>query len=173
MLFPLPFHLGTVLFFLLRNWNSVHFLFVLFLTSLLVVPSHPVVTLQYLHYLNLFCEWSEKSFSHVWLFVIPWTVAHQAPLSMEFSSKNTGVGSHGLLQDIFPTHGLNPNFLHCWQILYHLRHQGSFTDEPIYREEIERKIQRIVGWAQQGKERVRQTEEVALTYYIIICKIDN
>ena len=24
-------------------------------------------------------------FSHVWLFVIPWTVAHQAPLSMEFS----------------------------------------------------------------------------------------
>ena len=23
--------------------------------------------------------------SHVWLFVTPWTVAHQAPLSMEFS----------------------------------------------------------------------------------------
>ena len=31
-------------------------------------------------------EWvSEKSLSHVWLFVTPWTVAHQAPLSMEFS----------------------------------------------------------------------------------------
>ena len=28
----------------------------------------------------------------------PWTVACQAPLSMGFSSKNTGVGSHFLLQ---------------------------------------------------------------------------
>ena len=26
-----------------------------------------------------------KSLSHVWLFVMPWTVAHQAPLSMGFS----------------------------------------------------------------------------------------
>ena len=34
-------------------------------------------------------------------------VAHQAPLSMEFSSKNTGVGSHFLLQEIFPTQGSN------------------------------------------------------------------
>ena len=30
--------------------------------------------------------------SHVWLFVTPWTIAHQAPLSMEFLGKNTGVG---------------------------------------------------------------------------------
>ena len=29
-------------------------------------------------------------FSPVWLFVTPWTVARQAPLSMGFSSKNTG-----------------------------------------------------------------------------------
>ena len=29
------------------------------------------------------------------------------PLSMEFSSKNTEVGSHSLLQGIFPTRGLN------------------------------------------------------------------
>ena len=26
-----------------------------------------------------------KSLSHVWLFATPWTIAHQAPLSMEFS----------------------------------------------------------------------------------------
>ena len=32
--------------------------------------------------------------------VTPWTRAHQAPLSMEFSSKNTGVGCHSLLQGI-------------------------------------------------------------------------
>ena len=28
---------------------------------------------------------SVKSLSHVWFFVTPWTVAFQAPLSMEFS----------------------------------------------------------------------------------------
>ena len=32
------------------------------------------------------------------LFATPGTVAHQAPLSMEFSRKNTGVGCHFLLQ---------------------------------------------------------------------------
>ena len=32
-----------------------------------------------------------------------WTVAHQAPLSMDSSGKNTAVGSHSLLYGIFPT----------------------------------------------------------------------
>ena len=39
-------------------------------------------------------------------------------------SKNTGVGCHALLQEIFPTQGSNPVILHCW-ILYCQRHQGS------------------------------------------------
>ena len=39
--------------------------------------------------------------------------------------KNIRVGCHALLQGIFPTQGLNPGLLHCKQILYHLRHQGS------------------------------------------------
>ena len=39
--------------------------------------------------------------------------------------KNTGVGSHALLQGIFPTQGLNPGLLHCWQVHYYLSHQGS------------------------------------------------
>ena len=37
-------------------------------------------------------------FTCVRLFVIPWTVACQAPLSMGFSGKSTGVGCHFLLQ---------------------------------------------------------------------------
>ena len=37
--------------------------------------------------------------------------------------KNTGVGCHTLLQEIFPTQGSNAS--HCRQILYHLSHQGS------------------------------------------------
>ena len=40
-------------------------------------------------------------------------------------SKNTRVGSHCLLQGIFPTQGSNPGLQHCRQILYHLSHQGS------------------------------------------------
>ena len=59
------------------------------------------------------------------LFVTPWTVVHQAPLSWDSPGKNTGVGSHILLQGIFPTQGSNPGLLHCRQILYHLSHLGS------------------------------------------------
>ena len=33
-----------------------------------------------------------KSLSHVWLFVTPWTVALQAPLSMEFSRQEDWSG---------------------------------------------------------------------------------
>ena len=58
-------------------------------------------------------------------FVTPLTIAHQVPLSMDFSGKNTGVGSHSLLQQIFPNQGLDPILLYYRQILYHLSHQGS------------------------------------------------
>ena len=40
------------------------------------------------------------------------TVACQAPLPMEFSGKNTGVGAISLLQGIFLTEGSNPSLLH-------------------------------------------------------------
>ena len=56
-----------------------------------------------------------KSLSRFRLFVTPWTVAHQAPSSMGFSSKSTGVGCHFLLQGIFPTQGSNPGLLHSRQ----------------------------------------------------------
>ena len=39
--------------------------------------------------------------------------------------KNTGAGSHSLLQGIFLTQRLNPGVLHCRQILYHLSHRAS------------------------------------------------
>ena len=57
----------------------------------------------------------------------PWTAAHQAPMSMEFSSKNTRVGCHFLLQGIILTQRSNLCLL-CllhWQVdslpLHHLR----------------------------------------------------
>ena len=48
---------------------------------------------------------------HVWLFVTLWTVAHQAPLSMGFFSKNTRVSCHVLLQEIFSTQESNSHLL--------------------------------------------------------------
>ena len=63
--------------------------------------------------------------SRVRLFATLWSVAHQAPLSMDFPEKNTGVDCRFLLQGIFSTQGWNPHLL-CllhWQA-------GSFTTEP-------------------------------------------
>ena len=54
---------------------------------------------------------------------IPQTVAHQAPRPWNSPGKNTGVGSHSLLQGIFSTQGSNPGLPHCRQILYQLSHQ--------------------------------------------------
>ena len=50
--------------------------------------------------------------------------------------KNTGVGSHALLQRIFPTQGSNPDLLHCRQILYCLSHQGSPIGQVSHKGEI-------------------------------------
>ena len=46
--------------------------------------------------------------------------------------KNTGVGCHALLQEIFPTQGLNPGLPSCRQILYHLSQQESPTYTLLY-----------------------------------------
>ena len=56
----------------------------------------------------------------VQLFATPW-------LSSPWHSpgQKTRIGSLSLLQGIFTTQGSNPGLLHCWQILYHLSHQGS------------------------------------------------
>ena len=53
---------------------------------------------------------------------IPWTVAGQAPLCMEFSgilpesTQNIGLGSHSLLQRLFLSQGLSPGLSYCRQI---------------------------------------------------------
>ena len=46
--------------------------------------------------------------------------------------KNTRMGSHSLLQGIFPTQGLKSGLLHCRQITYQLSHQGSPTYVCMY-----------------------------------------
>ena len=53
----------------------------------------------------------------------------QAPLSMGFSSKNTGVGCHFLLQGTFPTQGLHPCPLHRRWVFNLLSYWGSLLGD--------------------------------------------
>ena len=60
--------------------------------------------------------------SCVRVFVTPRTIVYQAPLSINFPGRNSGVGCHALLQGIFLTQGSGPHLLHpCIgrQLLYH------------------------------------------------------
>ena len=75
-------------------------------------------------YLIIHKKW--KSLSHVQLSGTQWTVARQAPLSMEFSRPEHWS------ELLFPSPGdlpdtgiVNPGLLHCRQIPYHLSHQEN------------------------------------------------
>ena len=64
-------------------------------------------------------EHTQSLFGCVHLFATPWTVAHQAPLSMVFSKQ--GMDCHAFLQGIFLTQGSDSHLLwlfHCRWILY-------------------------------------------------------
>ena len=63
--------------------------------------------------------------SRVRLFVTPWTVARQAPLSMGFSRQEYQSGLPFPSPGIFPAQGSNPVLLHRRQVLYQLSHQGN------------------------------------------------
>ena len=54
---------------------------------------------------------------HGQLFATPWTAVHQVSKSMGFFRQECWSGLHFLLQEIFPTQGLNPYLLHLldWQ----------------------------------------------------------
>ena len=55
----------------------------------------------------------------------PMDLAHQVSLSMEFSRQKYWSGLLFPFSGIFLTQGSKPGLLYCWQILYHLSHQGS------------------------------------------------
>ena len=73
-----------------------------------------------------------KSLRRVQLFLTPWTVARQAPLSMGFSSKNTGVGCHALLQGVFPTQGWNPRSLTSPALTGRFSTSSATWEAPFY-----------------------------------------
>ena len=65
------------------------------------------------------------------LFETPWTVAHQAPLSMDSPGKNTGMSCHFLLQDIFLIQQSNLGLLHWQEDSLPRSHQGSLIVEQL------------------------------------------
>ena len=64
-------------------------------------------------------------FSRVKLFATPWTVAHQVPLSMEFSRQEYWSGLPFPSPGDLPKPGTEQCLLHCRQILYHLSHRET------------------------------------------------
>ena len=67
---------------------------------------------------NLEKKVKAKSFSHAWLFVTPWTVAYQAPLSMWFSRQEYWVAISLSRVSSWSRDG-------TLETVYHLSHQGS------------------------------------------------
>ena len=66
-----------------------------------------------------------KLLSRVRLFVTPWPVAYQAPLSVGFSRQEYWSGLPFPSPGDLPDPGIDPGLPHCRQTLYRLRHQGS------------------------------------------------
>ena len=72
-----------------------------------------------------------KSLNHVQLFATPWSVALQAPPSMEFSRQEYWSGLPFPSPGDLLTQGSNPGLLHCRQMRYHLSHQALFIYDII------------------------------------------
>ena len=58
---------------------------------------------------------------------------------------STGMGSHSLLQGIFPTQGSNPGLPHCRQNLYQLNQQGSSNASKVTLKIIHAMFQQCVN----------------------------
>ena len=66
-----------------------------------------------------------QSLSCVWLFAMPWTVAHQAPLSMGIFQARYWSGQPIPSPGDLPDPGTYQGLLNCRRILYQLSYQGS------------------------------------------------
>ena len=68
-------------------------------------------------------------FSHVRLFATPWTVAHQAPLSMELSRQEYWSGLLFPSPGNLPHPGTEAGSAALREMLYQLSHQGYLSPE--------------------------------------------
>ena len=86
-------------------------------------------------YTTVLFEWKWKvNVNHTVISTSLWSHGLQpARLLCPWNSpgKSPGVGSHSLLQGIFPSQESNLGLLHCRQILYCLSHEGSPQNEEV------------------------------------------
>ena len=91
-------------------YNIIFLLMRFFLSSDCSVLQHPLL-ISVIQYLPL-SVCMPSHFSHVWLFATPWTVAHQAPPSMEFSRQEYWSGLPCPPPGDLPDPGIKPCPLH-------------------------------------------------------------
>ena len=114
--------------------------------------------------------------SHVQLFAIPRTIAHQAPLSMGFSSQEYRVGYHFLLQGISLTQGSNSClwYLLHWQVdslpLSHLRSSQSLLIKYLGRNICMSLISHGKGRHMHGKDQWKPPEGRVLR---LLCEVSD
>ena len=73
-----------------------------------------------------------QSLNRVQLFVVLWTVAHQAPLSIRFSRQEYWSRLSFPSPGVFLTQGSIPRLLLCGQILYLLSHGTVIKNLPAH-----------------------------------------
>jgi len=81
------------------------------------------VSMQMFTSFSVSVHWKSESESHSVVSNFLWPHGLYSP--WHSPGQSTGVGSHSLLQGIFPTQGSNPGLPHCRRMLYQLSHKGS------------------------------------------------
>ena len=110
----------------------------------------------------------------VWLFATPLVCGHHALPHPPWDSpgKNIGLGSHSLLQGIFPTQGSNSGILDCRWILYHLSHhlkaKGLSKGSPL--KTLTFKPGRLQS---RGSQRVRYNWATSLSLSLVVQMVNN
>ena len=94
------------------------------------VVSESILCCQCSHKKHLYPQWKKVKKSEVKVAQSCLTLCNPMDrllFSWNSPGSSTGVGSHSLLQGIFPIRRVNPGLPHGRRILYHLSHQGSPT----------------------------------------------
>ena len=112
--------------FCFRNWLIMSFVW-----GVRVTTSHVIVCslFQNCHPIQGVCVWKCCLLSCIWYFVIPWTVAYQAPLSMEFSRQEYWTVLPFPSPGDLPEPGIESRSPALQGYILWLSHQGSL--EPV------------------------------------------
>ena len=97
---------------------------------------------------------------------MPWTVAHQAPLSITFSRHEYWTGLPFPSQGNFPPQGSNPGLPHCRQILYHLSHQFSTGNKTQF---CGSKVGTRCGWVLCSGSHTHDISQLCLSRSFLTC----